>query len=130
VKDTPEEVERKFRKMIAQRSGEERLMMGCSMHATARALVKASIMQQHPKARPAEIKRLLFLRFYAGDFSPEERRRVARAIKNNSRTSARRPRKRRRAAKRTRHSRVQGISSGALATRLFDQTMTKRKKSQ
>ncbi len=31
-------IERKFRKMLLERSGEERLKMGCSMYATAQAL--------------------------------------------------------------------------------------------
>lgn len=34
VKDTSDEIERKFRNMLLARSGEERLKMGCSMHAT------------------------------------------------------------------------------------------------
>jgi hypothetical protein len=60
-----------------KRSGEDRLKMGCSMHATAQALAKASISQQHPGARPAELKRLLFLHFYGPDFEPEQRKRIA-----------------------------------------------------
>ena len=77
MKDTPPAIERKFRRMLMKRSGEERLKMGCSMHATAQALAKASISQQHPGARPAELKRLLFLHFYGTDFEPEERKRIA-----------------------------------------------------
>jgi hypothetical protein len=51
-----------------------------SMHATAQALAKASLLLQHPGARPAEIKRLLFLHFYGTDFEPEERKRIASAL--------------------------------------------------
>ena len=80
MKDTPPGVERKFRKMLLERSGQERLKMGCSMHATAQALAKASISQQHPNAHPAELKRLLFLHFYGADFEPEERKRIASAL--------------------------------------------------
>lgn len=80
MKDTPAVIERKFRQMLMKRSGEERLKMGCSMHATAQALAKASVLQQHPCARPAEIKRLLFLHFYGNDFEPEERKRIASAL--------------------------------------------------
>ena len=39
MKDTPEAVQQRFRQLIMQRSGEERLKMGCSMHQTAKALV-------------------------------------------------------------------------------------------
>jgi hypothetical protein len=77
VKDTPPGIERKFRKMLLERSGQERLKMGCSMHATAQALAKASILNQHPNADPAELKRLFFLHFYGTDFEPKERKRIA-----------------------------------------------------
>ena len=83
MKDTPSVIERKFRQMLMKRSGEERLKMGCSMHATAQALAKAWISQQHPGARPAELKRLLFLHFYGTDFEPEERKRIASALSKN-----------------------------------------------
>ena len=61
--------------------------MGCSMHAIAQALAKASLLQQHPGARPAEIKRLLFLHFYGTDFEPEERKRIASALTKRGRRS-------------------------------------------
>jgi hypothetical protein len=72
--------------MLMKRSGEERLKMGCSMHATAQALAKASIAQQHPAADPAELKCLLFLHFYGTDFKPEERKRIASALARRRRT--------------------------------------------
>jgi len=43
MNDTDPEVEQKFIAMLMERSGEERLKMGCSMHATAQALVRASV---------------------------------------------------------------------------------------
>ncbi len=70
MRDTPPDVERKFNEMLMQRSGEERLKMGCSMFATARALAKAALLQRHPKADPAKLKRLFFLHFYGNDFEP------------------------------------------------------------
>jgi hypothetical protein len=56
VKDTPPVIERQFRQMLMKRSGEECLKMGCSMHATAKALVKVSLLQQHIPvlARPSQ----------------------------------------------------------------------------
>jgi len=66
--------------MLMKRSGEERLKMGCSMHATAQALAKASIAQQHPAADPAELKCMLFFHFYGADFKPEERKRIGAAL--------------------------------------------------
>jgi hypothetical protein len=73
--------------MLLKRSGEERLKMGCSMHATAQALARASIFERHPGARPADLKRLLFLHFYGTDFEPEMRKRIALALSKNSRPS-------------------------------------------
>jgi hypothetical protein len=55
------------------------------MHATAQALAKASISQQHPGAHPAELKRLLFLHFYGRDFEPEEQKRIASALAKRGR---------------------------------------------
>lgn len=69
-------MEREFRKMILARSGEERLKMGCSMHATARALVKASIVEKDPIA----LKQALFLRFYGHEFKPRAPKRIFRAL--------------------------------------------------
>jgi stalled ribosome rescue protein Dom34 len=80
VKDTPARIEQKFRQMLLRRSGEERLKMGCSMHAAARALATASISQQHRNANGHELKRLMFLRIYGNDFEPEERKRIASAL--------------------------------------------------
>ncbi|HVS81697.1 MAG TPA: hypothetical protein VHE60_08170 [Pyrinomonadaceae bacterium] len=61
MKDTPKEVEDRFREMIMARSGEERLIMGCQMFDAARAIIIASL----PKDLPDdEFKRLLFERIY------------------------------------------------------------------
>lgn len=78
--DTSPEVERTFREMLLERSGEERLKMGCSMHATAQALVHASVMEKDPLASPATLRRALFLRFYGRDFDPETREKILCAL--------------------------------------------------
>ncbi len=64
MKDTSAGMERKFREIVLERSGEECLKMGCSMHAVARALVKAFISENDPIA----VNRAFFLRFYGGEF--------------------------------------------------------------
>ena len=43
--------------MIMERSGEERLKMGCSMFDTAKALMRAGILDQNPHASPAKLRR-------------------------------------------------------------------------
>lgn len=78
--DTSPAIERKYRRMLLQRSGAERLKMGCSMHATSRALAKAALLQEHPGASPAELRRLLYLHFYGADFVSEVRKRIASAL--------------------------------------------------
>lgn len=75
--DTSPAVERRYREMLLQRSGAERVKMGGSMLATARALVVASIRAREPSVSEAALRRALFLRLYGGDFSPEERERIA-----------------------------------------------------
>ena len=87
MKDTPPAIERKFRQMLMERRGTERLKMGCSMHATAQALAKAYILRQHPGSHPAKLKRLLFLHFYRADFKPQKRKRIASALFKNGRHS-------------------------------------------
>jgi hypothetical protein len=76
VTDTPPEVARRYRKLLLARSGADRLRMGGSMHAAARALVRASVLARDPGASPATIRRALFLRFYGDDFDPATRERV------------------------------------------------------
>jgi hypothetical protein len=66
--------------MLLERSGEERLKMGCSMHATAQALVRASALQADPSASPAALKKVLSLRFYGQDFDAATRKRILRAL--------------------------------------------------
>src|SRR2546428_11390915 len=77
MNDTSREMARKYREMLLQRSGAERLKMGCSMFATARALVVASVREKEPAASPAKVRERLFLRLYGTDFAADERERIA-----------------------------------------------------
>ncbi|HEY7541593.1 MAG TPA: hypothetical protein VIF11_15720 [Methylomirabilota bacterium] len=74
--DTPPEVMQRYRAMLLGRSPAERLKMGCSMGATARILVRASVLAQDPHAPPAAVRRALFLRFYGHEFQAVERERI------------------------------------------------------
>ena len=80
MNDTSPEVERRYRALLLERSGEERLKMGCSMHAMAQTLVRASVLEQEPQASPASIRRALFLRFYGADFDRPTRETILRAL--------------------------------------------------
>lgn len=75
--DTSPAVDRKYRQMLMQRSGAERVKMGGSMFATARALAVASIRAEDTSVSAGALRRALFLRFYGRDFSLEERERIA-----------------------------------------------------
>ena len=74
MKDTSPRMERKFRKMLLDRSGEERLKMGCSMHAAGQALVRAS---------PVMLRQALFLRFYGHEFDLETREKILIALEKS-----------------------------------------------
>ncbi len=76
MSDTSVEVARKYREMLLQRSGADRLKMGCSMFATARALVVASLREREPSASPAALRQGVFLRFYGTEFGMDERERI------------------------------------------------------
>jgi hypothetical protein len=76
MRDTPPEMEEKYRAMLLARSGEERLRMGDSMYAAARALVVASILERDPAVSPAALRQALFLRFYGHEFDAAARERI------------------------------------------------------
>ena len=80
MKDTSAAMERKYRDRLLKRSGEERLKMGCSMHAMARALVCASALVAEPSAPRSSLRKILFLRFYGQDFDSATRRKILRAL--------------------------------------------------
>jgi hypothetical protein len=50
--------------------------MGCSVHATAQALVRASVLDRDPAASAAAVRRALFLRFYGHEFDAETRTKI------------------------------------------------------
>ena len=74
--DTSPHMAARFDLMFRQKSGEERLRMGCSMHEAAKRLVIASILEKDPQANSAALRRQLFLRFYGHEFEPAQRERV------------------------------------------------------
>jgi hypothetical protein len=83
VKDTSDAMESKYREMLLERSAEERLKMGCSMHATAQALVRAATLAQDPSASAAVLRKALFLRFYGQEFDTAARKRILKALEKN-----------------------------------------------
>src|SRR5262249_6805983 len=56
MNDASAAIEARYREMLMRRSGSERLKMGCSMLATARALVRASVQARDPSVSPAGLR--------------------------------------------------------------------------
>jgi hypothetical protein len=84
LNDTETKIEEIYEKMLLARSGAERMRMVSSMHATAKALVMASLREKCPCAPEAQLRGLLFLRFYGNDFPSEERDRIYQHLACNS----------------------------------------------
>ena len=80
MRDTSPEMEERYRAMLMARSREERLKMGDSMYATARALVIASITERDPSISPAALRQAVFLRFYGHEFDAATRERILRRL--------------------------------------------------
>lgn len=80
MRDTSPEIEKQFIAMMMERSGQERLKMGFSMFNLARKQALASISRNIPMASEEEIRKELFSRFYAEDFSPEDQEKILRWI--------------------------------------------------
>lgn len=81
MNDTSPEMEKRYHTMLMERSGEERLKMGCSMYDAARAIVRSSILNENPGLTESELKEKIFLRFYGLDFSETEKRKIIAGLK-------------------------------------------------
>lgn len=82
MNDTSSEMDQRYRTMLMQRTGEERLIMGCAMRDTARAFVEASLRAQDPQATVERIRKGLFLRFYGQEFDGESQAKILAAIES------------------------------------------------
>ena len=76
MNDTNPEIAARYRNMIMRKSGEERMLIGCSMYDTAKKIILSAIRNNHPGITDDEIKREIFLRFYGPEFNPEERKKL------------------------------------------------------
>ncbi len=76
MRDTPPEVAALHRRLLLQRSGEERLRMGCAMFDAARALVRASLASSAAAGRGGDLRVQLLRRTYGRDLPPDVLARV------------------------------------------------------
>ena len=72
-----EQADAVYRKIMAKKTGEERMLIGFSMLNFARRIVLSSIDKD---ASPEERRRELFLRFYRNDFKREEQDRILKLL--------------------------------------------------
>ena len=80
MNDTSPALDERYRAKLMERTGEERLMMGCAMRDAARALMEASFLEQDPRASIATLRKGLFLRLYGHEFDAETRTKILAAI--------------------------------------------------
>ena len=80
MNDTTPEMEALHRKLLMQRSGEERLRMACSMFETARALALASF----GDISESEKRVQLFLRFYGDDVDERMKARIISELRGSN----------------------------------------------
>lgn len=81
MNDTSPEMEKRYHTMLMERSGKERLKMGCSMYDAAREIVRSSILNENPGLTEGELKEKIFLRFYGLDFSETQKRKIIASLK-------------------------------------------------
>ena len=69
MNDTSPKMAEKMWQMIQAKSPRERAQMGWSMYQTSKLLVIRAILEENPSISPSSLRKELFLRFYASDFT-------------------------------------------------------------
>ncbi len=82
MKDTPLEIEDRYRVMLMARSGAERLFMGFDMFDASRALVRAGLGIGDRCDGDAKVQ--LFLRTYGSDFDEKTIARISERLRKSS----------------------------------------------
>ena len=90
MNDTHPDIAVRFKKQMMSRSGQQRLLMGCSMYDTAKSIVRSAILAQHPEIAPEELRKEVFLRFYGREFSQADREKILSAVASRVSHSGRR----------------------------------------
>lgn len=78
MNDTSPEMAAKWRELLMQRTGAERVSMGDEMFSMARAIMTASLEAQG--YRGMELRKQIFLRTYGTDFTPETLDKICQAL--------------------------------------------------
>jgi len=80
MNDTHPEMAVRFRNLMMSKTGQERLLMGCSMYDTAKEIVRSSISNDRPGITEADMRREIFLRFYGREFRRTEKEKIFSAL--------------------------------------------------
>ncbi len=73
MNDTHPEIAVRYRELMMRKSGQQRVVMGCSMYDTAKQIVRSAIYNSRPGITDTEMKKEIFLIFYGQDFSQAEK---------------------------------------------------------
>jgi len=76
MNDTSVDVEARFLKLMLARSPAQRLAMACRMFSTAKALVRAGILEEYGLKGPNQVREYMFLRLYGQDFGETEKAKI------------------------------------------------------
>jgi hypothetical protein len=76
MNDTHPEIAALFRKLMMQKTAEQRLIMGCSMYDAAKQIVRSSISNAHPDITEEQMRKEIFVRFYGHEFSKADRDKI------------------------------------------------------
>ena len=80
MNDTHPDVAVRFKRLMMRKSGQQRLLMGCSMYDAAREIVRSAILAQRPAITPGEMKREIFVRFCGQEFSHADKEKLFSAL--------------------------------------------------
>jgi len=76
MNDTYPDIAARYQKLMMLKSGEQRLLMGCSMYDTAKQIVCSAIYNKHPQITTEQMKKEIFVRFYGQDFSRSDAEKI------------------------------------------------------
>ena len=80
MNDTHPDIAKKFQELMMSKSGEQRLLMGCSMFDTAKKIVQSALASQRPEITAKEMREGIFSRFYGHEFTHAEREKILAAM--------------------------------------------------
>lgn len=78
MRDTPKQIEQRYREMLLSRSPLERLRMVSRMFDSGRRLLMAGLREGQEELDGSRLRELLFLRMYGDDFTAADRNSIIR----------------------------------------------------